>query len=128
MNETQYLLICVTEEGCEVGERACKANRFGFADIEPGYHEDNRRRLEREIADLMGTARMLGLEIREEDIVAKIEKLKKYMDYSRQLGILDGETRIEVQGMCPACKTYVPRGFYRCNGDGSHPAIREKIV
>lgn len=93
MNETEYLLTVVAEESSEVGQRACKAIRFGLSEIQPGQQEDNKRRLEREVADLMGTARILGLEIREEDIIAKIEKLKKYMDYSRQLGTLGDQGR-----------------------------------
>jgi hypothetical protein len=98
MNETEHLLTCVAEEGCEIGQRACKAIRFGLSEIQPGQQEDNKRRLEREIADLLGTARMLGLTIREEDIIAKIEKLKKYMGYSREIGTLEDQ----VTGICGA--------------------------
>ena len=88
MNATDHLLTILTEESAEVGQRSCKAIRFGMSEIQPGQQEDNQRRLEREIADLIGTARMLGLEIREEDIAAKIEKVKKYMQYARELGTL----------------------------------------
>ncbi len=120
MNETEYLLSCVAEEGCEIGQRACKALRFGLEEVQPGQNEDNRRRLERELADLIGTARLMGLTIREEDIAAKIEKLKKYMGYSREVGTLEKESKVEVSGRCPGCLMYIPNGFYRCNGDGSH--------
>lgn len=50
----------------------------------------NRRRLEIEIADFLGVVRMLGLNIREEDIIAKVKKVEKYMAYSRNCGTLDG--------------------------------------
>lgn len=93
MNETEHLLTVVAEESSEVGQRACKAIRFGLAEIQPGQLEDNKRRLEREIADLLGAAKMLGLTIREDDVTAKIEKLKKFMGYSKELGTL--ETKIE---------------------------------
>jgi hypothetical protein len=98
MNETEYLLAVVAEESGEIGQRACKAIRFGLTEIQPGQQEDNQRRLEREIADLMGTARMLGLTIREEDILAKIEKVKKYMEYSEEVGTLE----VEQSGICGA--------------------------
>lgn len=93
MNKIEYLLTVLTEECAEVAQRACKAARFGLSEIQPGQEEDNVRRLERELADLMATADLLGLRVREEDKVAKIEKLKKFMEYSRQIGRLqDGES------------------------------------
>jgi NTP pyrophosphatase (non-canonical NTP hydrolase) len=89
MNETEYLLTTLSEECAEVAQRACKAIRFGLAEVQPGQQEDNTRRLERELADLIAVADLLGLRVREEDKVAKIEKLKKYMGYSREIGTLE---------------------------------------
>jgi NTP pyrophosphatase (non-canonical NTP hydrolase) len=91
MNKTEYLLTVVSEECAEVSQRACKAARFGMSEIQPGQQEDNKRRIERELADLMATAELLGLQIRDEDKVAKREKLKKYMEYSRDLGTLEAQ-------------------------------------
>lgn len=91
MNETEHLLTILGEECAEVAQRASKAARFGLAEVQPGQAEDNRRRLERELADLMATAELLGLVVREEDKVAKLEKLKKFMAYARQIGTLDME-------------------------------------
>lgn len=88
MNKTEHLLTVLTEECAEVAQRACKAARFGLTEVQPGQHEDNTRRLERELADLMATAELLGLRIRDEDKAAKMEKLKKFMDYARKIGTL----------------------------------------
>lgn len=88
MNELEYLLMVVAEECGEVAQRASKAARFGLSEIQPGQPDDNKRRLERELADLVATAELLGLTIREEDKAAKIEKLKKFMAYSREKGLL----------------------------------------
>lgn len=88
MNELEYLLFTLSEECDESGQRASKAARFGMSEIQPGQPLDNKRRLEIEVADIIGVARMLKLDIREEDIQAKIAKVTKYMEYSRNLGTL----------------------------------------
>lgn len=121
MNETEHLLVILGEESSEIGQRTSKAIRFGLSEIEPGQPEDNKRRLEREVADLIGMARMLGLEIREEDIVAKIEKVGKYMAYARQLGTLDDDAATKVGRICRGCSVFMPPGFAPCDGSGSHP-------
>ena len=91
MNKTEHLLVVLAEECAEVAQRASKAIRFGLSEIQPGQLEDNKRRLERELADLLATADLLGLQIRDEDKVAKVEKLKKFMAYSRETGKLEAE-------------------------------------
>jgi NTP pyrophosphatase (non-canonical NTP hydrolase) len=91
MNETEYLLFVVAEECGEVAQRACKAARFGMFEVQPGQQEDNKRRIERELADLIATAELLGFKIRDEDKTAKVEKLRKFMAYSREIGILTGK-------------------------------------
>lgn len=89
MNKTEYLLTTLSEECAEVTQRACKAIRFGLAEVQPGQQENNARRIERELADLMAVADMLGLRISEDDKDAKIAKVKKYMEYSREIGTLE---------------------------------------
>jgi NTP pyrophosphatase (non-canonical NTP hydrolase) len=89
MNEKEHLLTVLSEECAEVAQRACKAARFGLSEIQPGQLDDNTRRLEREYAELIAVAELLGLHAREEDKAAKREKLKKFMDYSRKLGTLE---------------------------------------
>jgi hypothetical protein len=118
MTRLEYLLIVLGEEGAEVAQDTAKALRFGLGDFKPGQTEDNKRRLEREVAEVVAVAEMLGLTIRQEDIAAKKLKVEKFMSYSRNIGTL------EVRGVCQRCQQPVPPGFLACNGDGSHPAVR----
>ncbi len=94
MNRTEHLLTCLSEECGESTQVAAKAGRFGLDHVWPEKNETNRRILEREIADILGVAEELGLVIRQEDIAAKREKLRKMMDFSVELGTLD-LTKIE---------------------------------
>lgn len=112
MNETEHLLTVLTEECAEVAQRACKAVRFGLSEIQPGQQEDNRRRLERELADLQAVADLLGLCVRDEDKAAKIEKLKKYMGYSREIGTLRDSNDAAPRREC-ICGTTVD-GMFKC--------------
>lgn len=89
MRQKEYLLTVLAEECSEVAQRASKAIRFGIEEVQPGQPDDNRRRLERELSELMEVADLLGLKVREEDRAAKRVKLCEFMAYSRRLGILD---------------------------------------
>lgn len=89
MNKIEHLLTCLAEETAESGQVAAKANRFGLDHVWPEKGETNRRILEREVADILGVARELGLIIREEDIEAKRAKLRKMMALSIELGTLE---------------------------------------
>lgn len=119
MNRTEHMLTLISEEASEVVKDACKAIRFGLADKEPGQNDDNIRRLEREIAQLVAVADMMGLLIREEDKKIKVERVEKYMEISRRNGTLKDE---QIRGKCPHCNEFIPPGFYVCFGDGSHPS------
>lgn len=101
MTRTEYLLVTLAEECCEAAQRATKALRFGMNEVQPGQMEDNVRRLERELADTVAVAEMLGLKIREEDKAAKVEKVEKYMNYSRQMGVLEQEKESHDLLACP---------------------------
>lgn len=92
MNDREHLLTILSEECAEVAQRASKAIRFGLYEVQPGQPKNNKWRLEQELADLMATAEILGLEVRVADKVAKLEKLKKYMGYAREVGTLDQPT------------------------------------
>lgn len=89
MNRTEHLLVCLSEECGESTQVAAKANRFGLDHVWPEKNETNRRILEREIADILGVARELGLMIREDDIQAKRAKLRQMMTLSAELGTLE---------------------------------------
>lgn len=89
MTEKEYLLTCLIEECAEVQQRATKALRFGLREIQPEQELTNQHRLVDELDDLEGVLDMLrmkgvvpmrpdGLAVR-----AKIEKIEKFMRYSR---------------------------------------------
>ena len=89
MTKIEHLLSTLAEECAEVGQRASKALRFGLHEVQPGQSDNNVRRIEIELADVMATAELLGLVIREDEKAAKKIKLAKYLDYSRDLGTLE---------------------------------------
>lgn len=124
MNHTEHLLTILGEEASEVVKDVCKAIRFGLADKEPGQGDDNKRRLEREVSQLVAVAKLLGLEIRDEDKREKLQKVRKYMEISKRNGTLKAE---EVRRLCPHCGEFVPPGFYVCAGNSSHPAVGADI-
>ncbi len=88
MNTTEHLLTTLTEECVEVAHRACKALRFGLAEIQPGQDENNAQRIERELSDLVGVAEMLGLCVSRGDIDKKKARVQKYMEYAKEVGTL----------------------------------------
>lgn len=89
MTRTEHLLTILAEECAEVAQRASKAARFGMSEVQPGQGDDNKRRLEKELADLLGVAELLELGLDTSEIVAKKKKVKKYMDYARKMGTLE---------------------------------------
>jgi len=91
VNSEQHLLVILGEECAETAHRVSKAIRFGMDDIDPNQHETAKRILEREYAEIIAVAEMLGLKARDEDKAAKKERVKKYMDYSREVGTLERE-------------------------------------
>ncbi len=111
MNETEYLLMVFAEECAEVAQRASKAARFGLTEVQPGQGDDNRRRIEHELGDLMGVADMLGFKVHDEDKAAKILKVKHFMEYSRKQGLLE-----EGNPECQLCKSGVPVGGVAARG------------
>lgn len=97
MTDIQYLLTCLMEECNEVAQRASKAIRFGLTEVETKL--TNEKRIMDEICDLRGVISELQSHGYFKDLLipgyvnerrnAKIEKLRQYMKYSRELGILD---------------------------------------
>lgn len=94
MTTKEYLMICLIEEGGEVIQRVSKALRFGFQEIQKGQPLDNTQRIVYELHDLMIILELLDKELKCDPILAlhyaekKKEKIKKYLAYSKELGIV----------------------------------------
>lgn len=95
MTPTQALLGKVAEECAEIAQRASKAQRFGLTEIQPGQALNNAQRLMDEVHDLKAVLRMLSEISSLDDVIEEhrippiIEKVMKYIDYSRELGEID---------------------------------------
>jgi len=100
MTNVQYLLTCLMEECAEVAQRCSKAIRFGLDEVhlEDGNTLTNERRIVDEICDLRGVVSELQnygvfMDLNIPGYVndrrqAKINKLRAFMKYSRDRGIL----------------------------------------
>lgn len=96
LNREQYLLTLIQEECAELSQRASKALRFGLFEVQSGQELDNWERLMGEYVDLYTTIQMLDslfvdVKPNDEDVLIKIDKIKKYMKLSVDRGILEGE-------------------------------------
>ncbi len=99
MNKIEYLLVCLNEECSEIIKLTDKALRFGLNDSPPSADNPgtNLENIMHELNDLMGVCKMMvdeGIfkaeEIMNEGKVAqKVEKIKKFMKYSAEKGILE---------------------------------------
>ncbi len=97
MTEQEYLLTCLAEECSEVVQAVTKALRFGLDDK---YAERpvNSESLANEVVDVLALVEMLvdrdllpfgsGEFDFQAALNAKIAKVKHYMEYSRERGIL----------------------------------------
>lgn len=101
MNKIENLTQTLTEEACEIGQRASKANRFGWHEVQDGQTLNNSERLVQEFIDLAAVMLMLeneGLlkfpfkvhdsEVRIQ-IVAKQERVSKMLEFSKKQGTLN---------------------------------------
>jgi NTP pyrophosphatase (non-canonical NTP hydrolase) len=113
MTREQFLLIKLTEECAEVAQRALKQIQFGANQIQKGNEVKdgvapsdkeagltNAQRLKNELTDLYVMVNLLQLAgqlspttSREFKIAKqrKVEKLNKYLAFSRQQGEIDGD-------------------------------------
>lgn len=99
MTREQMLLMKVAEEAAEVIQRASKAQRFGLYEVQPGQLKHNLERLDDELHDLVATVQMLGLPITWNGVkIARHQaQVEKYLEYSRELGILDDQPLSRVE-------------------------------
>lgn len=92
MTRTQLLLVLLMEECGETAQRASKAIRFRLDEIQPDQTLNNSERIIYEFNDIVAVMELLKEEghintvIDREAIEKKKEKIKKYIDYSIQLG------------------------------------------
>lgn len=101
MNEVQYILGLVIQEATEVAHRASKAQLYGLTETQEGQNKNNVERLTEELLDLFVVLELLA-EVAPNDtkgtlvdeglnttyVVAKREKIQKYMAYARSIGTL----------------------------------------
>lgn len=102
MTRTEMLLTLLAEESAEVAQRCAKALRFGLAEVEPGQPLTNAQRIMAEVNDFIAVYQLLAGPVvspttplfrgRPEDfmaaIVAKQQKVERYLSYSRECGTL----------------------------------------
>ena len=94
MNNEEYILTLIAEECNEVAQRATKALRFGLYETQEGHKFNNKERLIQEFWDLTTVMRMLYPidEFENEDwSTDKLERIEKYMEYSKELNKLKDE-------------------------------------
>lgn len=95
MTRKEYLLLVLSEECNEVGQRVSKALRFGLDEKQQGQDLSNQDRLIQEFNDLITVMEMLNDEYffdriyNDEQQIAKRKKIEKYFDYSVELGIVE---------------------------------------
>ena len=93
MNRTEHLLVILMEECDEVSQRVAKALRFGLSEKQTGQQLTNAERVISEVHDLLAALEMLAtadalphfaLPSAREAIDAKKEKVRRYLNYSRE--------------------------------------------
>lgn len=95
MTRLQMLLGILAEECTEIGKVASKAQRFGLENHHPDYNASNAFGIHQELDDLTAVVEMLNEEFNfgyYPSISAmenKREKVNKYAEYSRKLGLLE---------------------------------------
>lgn len=94
MTPQEILLICLSKECDEVGQRVSKALRFTLSEVQPGQNLTNAERISQELTDLFAVAELL-IELGvipkaslREDIETKKQKTAKYLAYSKQIGVI----------------------------------------
>jgi len=102
MNKKEHLLTCLMEECAEIQKAAAKALRFGLDDHAPNSDSTNAEDIAAEVIDLAAVVEMLTEEkfipnICDIDlkiaIKKKKEKVNKYMDYAKERGTLQKDSK-----------------------------------
>jgi len=96
MNQQQYYLGKLSEEGIEVAHISLKTQQFGAHEMMPGQPFSNYERCHQELDDMMAMIEELnekfdfGYVPNRERIEAKKAKVKKFLEYSVSLGLVKG--------------------------------------
>lgn len=108
MNRIEYLLDVLAEEGSEVAVRVSKALRFTLDEVQPGQEKTNRQRLIDECIDFAAVVGMLVEEgiihdfMEDPDILerigAKQEKVDRFFEYSKTLGVVTEALGVPTSG------------------------------
>jgi len=104
MNTLENALLVCDEELGELAEaclkmqaRIKKVQRFTGEEMQPGDTLTNAQRVKEEFTDLIGAACNLqakgfSLDLVPSDIIRKISKIRKYEEYSREVGAISDNT------------------------------------
>ncbi len=101
MNHIEHILSCVSEEAHEVGQRACKAVRFGLDEVQPSQSLTNWERIVGEFHDLYSVLILLAEESGRdwidlaptpEIIEAKRVRVEKFMLLAESTGALEARS------------------------------------
>lgn len=94
MNKQEYLLVKMAEEAAEIAHACHKSLTFGLQSFQNEGDLTNQMELEKELTDLLAMIKMLqdagiiGIVGRKEGILAKEQKVLRYMELSKKLGVL----------------------------------------
>ena len=97
MKSDEWILIKVMEECDELSQRVSKALTFGLHEVQEGQAYSNQERIMHELADLLGILELsrerdLTLTVESERIDKKKDKVLKYLEYAKSLGVVEDES------------------------------------
>lgn len=104
MTKTEYLFLCLAEEGGELTQAAGKAGRFGATDRPPGGGLRNDDHVVHEINDVLAVVELLeeqGVDLAgvgdRQAIEQKKAKVLRFMHFSERRGVLPAPARVALR-------------------------------
>lgn len=98
MTKFEYAMLLLSEECSEVEQRVTKLLRFGQHEVQKNQSDDNLTRLKYELSDLMNVIKYIklefGIDLLDYPETNKLEKINKWIEYSRNLGTIDKEADV----------------------------------
>lgn len=96
MSFNEHLLLCLSEECDEVGQRVSKALRFGLSEVQPGQQLSNADRILDEMHDLLAVLAILQRRgvlpspvLTNDRVNAKLAKIEKFAEISIEQGTME---------------------------------------